>query len=109
MVEEFERPRPAPDDGEAIRAIQQGILNGLRQGKSFSTAHHEGGTRIRLVGDVFVVADYGESEERAEFRSDESFLARLREFYDWESRRDWHPHPAPELEVWRFIEKQVRD
>jgi hypothetical protein len=92
---------------EAIRVIQEGILDALREGKSFSTVHKEGGTNIRLPGDVFVFADYGESSDREEFASPEAFLARLRKFYDWESRRDWYPHPAPEIEVWKYIERKL--
>jgi hypothetical protein len=97
------------DDDEAIRAIQEAILTGLRQGKCFFTAHHEGGTNIRFRGTSFVVEDYGESTDREEFSSEESFLARLRKFYDWESGREWRPHRPPEIEVWKFIERQMRD
>ena len=54
-------------------------------------------------------SEYGESDERQEFDSDEAFLARLREFYDYESRREWNPHVPPEIEAWRFIERQMRE
>jgi hypothetical protein len=96
------------DDDEAIRVIQETILSGLRGGGRFSTAHHEGGTNIRFHGMVFVIQDYGESNDREEFGSDAEFLASLRKFYDWESRRDWYPHVPPEIEAWRYIERQMR-
>jgi hypothetical protein len=97
------------DDGEAIGAIQEAILSGLRHGKSFFTANKEGGTHIRFLGTTFVLQDYGESNDREEFSSAPEFLVRLRKFYDYESRRDWSPHPPPEIEAWRYIERQMRD
>jgi hypothetical protein len=97
------------DDDEAIRVVQDAILEGLRQGKSFFTAHHEGGTNIQFLGGSFVLADYGESTDREEFSSAAEFLARLRKFYDHESRREWSPHTPPEIEAWRFIERQMRN
>ena len=109
VVREFDLAnRINKDDDEAIRLVQEAILTGLRQGKSFFTAHHEGGTHIQFLGGNFVLADYGESTDRQEFTSTEEFLARLRQFYDHESRREWSPHKPPEIEAWRFIERQMR-
>jgi hypothetical protein len=96
------------EDDAGIRAVQESILNGLRGGKSFSTAHHEGGTVIKFLQTGFVLADYGESTAREEFTSEAEFLARLRKFYDGESRRDWTPHAPPEIEAWKFIARQMR-
>ena len=107
MAQERELASHPPDD-DAIRAVQETILEGLRHGSSFFTAHHEGGTTIRFWGTSFVFQDYGESNDREEFSSSEAFLARLRQFYDWESRRDWSPHAPPELEAWRYIERQMK-
>jgi len=100
--------RASKDDDDAIRALQETILDGLRGGKKFSTAHHEGGTIISFDGHKFVLQDYGESNDREEFVADAKFLARLRKFYDWESRRDWYPHAPPEIEAWRYIERRMR-
>jgi hypothetical protein len=100
--------RVNPEEDAAICVIQEAILSALRRGKSFSTAHHEGGTNIRYLGTVFVIQDYGESNDREEFADADKFLARLRQFYDWESRRDSYPHAPPEEEAWRFIERQLR-
>jgi hypothetical protein len=96
------------EDLAAIRVIQDAILAAMRQGKSFFTAHKEGGTNIKFVGDRFVLQDYGESDDREEFKSEEIFLARLRQFYDWPSSRDRYPHKAPELDVWNFIQRELR-
>lgn len=109
IAREFELAhRVNPEEDAAIRVIQDSILTALRRGKSFSTAHHEGGTNIRWVGAVFVLQDYGESNDREEFTDAENFLLRLRKFYDWDSRRDDYPHAPPEVEAWRFIERQLR-
>jgi hypothetical protein len=97
------------DDDEAIRAVQESILDGLRNGKSFFTANKEGGTTIRFLDEKFVLQDYGESNDREEFSSSAEFLIRLRKFYYYESRRDWSPHAPPEIEVWKYIEREMRD
>ncbi len=99
---------PTKEEPAAVTEVQQRILQAMRQGKSYATAHHEGGTNIRFIGSRWVLQDYGESEERQEFTSDQDFLERLRTFYDWESRRDWYPHAPPEIEAWRYIERQLR-
>jgi hypothetical protein len=109
IAREFELAhRVNPQEEAAIRVIQETILQGLRGGQRFSTAHHEGGTNIRFLGPVFVLQDYGESNDREEFPSSAEFLARLRKFYDGEARRDWYPHAPPELEAWRFILSEMR-
>jgi hypothetical protein len=99
---------PREEDLAAIRKIQEAILEGMRRGKGFFTASHEGGTNVELVAGRFVFQDYGESDEREESTSDADFLARIRKFYDWPARYDWLPHPPPELEVWKFIERELR-
>lgn len=110
IAQERERANRTPTTEElaAVSEVQQAILQAMRQGKSYATAHHEGGTNIRLIGSRWVLQDYGESDEREEFTSGTAFLERLRKFYDWESRRDWYPHTPPEIEAWRYIERQLR-
>jgi hypothetical protein len=95
------------EDEAPIRAVQQAVLEELRKGKSFRTAHHEGGTRIYFDGRRFVKSTCGEEQSRQVFDSEDQILAFIRSFYDWESRRDAYPHRPPELEVWRFIRKEL--
>ncbi len=109
IARETELANRVNHDDEAVRVIQEAILSGLRHGKSFFTANKEGGTHIRFLGTGFVLQGYGESNDREEFSSAPEFLARLRKFYDYESRRDWSPHAPPEIEVWKYIERQMRD
>ena len=98
------------EDPLPIRQVQMAILEGLRKDKkSFRTAHHEGGTRMFFDGRDFVKETYGEEQSRKVLSTDEEMLECLRELYDWESRRDTFPHRQPELEVWRFIQRELLD
>jgi hypothetical protein len=100
--------QPLPkEDQAAILAIQEAIVERLRQGKYFFTASKEGGTHIKWIRDRFVFQDYGESDDREEFTAVAPFFERLRKFYDWESRYEWLPHTPPEIEVWRFIDREL--
>jgi len=106
-VESIRELPPLPEDRAAICAVQDSIIGRVRGGERFFTAHKEGGTNISWVGDRFVFQDYGESEDREEFTSNDLFLERLRKFYDWRAGYDWLPHAPPELEAWRFIEREL--
>jgi hypothetical protein len=59
------------------------------------------------MGDRFVFQDYGESDDREEFTSVAPFFERLRKFYDWKACDDWLPPTPPEIEVWRFIDREL--
>lgn len=95
------------EDEAAIRAIQQAILAALRNGKRFGTAHHEGGTRLYFSGAAFVKEEFGMEESLTNFAGDEDMLTCLRNFYDWESRKATYPHKPPELDVWKFIQREL--
>jgi hypothetical protein len=76
-------------------------------GKRFATAHHEGGTRLYFKGTKFVREDFGLEESLTEFSTDGEMLTCLRNFYDWESRKGTYPHRPPELDVWKFIQREL--
>jgi hypothetical protein len=97
-----EKEDPAP-----VTALKQEILAALRNGRSFRTAHHEGGTSIYFDGKTFVCAEYGEVESFKTLGTDDDALDRVRQLYDWESRKGSFPHRPPELEVWVFIQRQL--
>lgn len=97
------------EDPKPIAAIQQDILAALRAGKVFRTSHKEGGTTLSFRGSSFLREDYGEEPNRRTYPTDEAMLVCLRNFYDWESRRDIYPHRPPELDVWNYIRNQLRD
>ncbi|MFO1502076.1 MAG: hypothetical protein U1G07_27505 [Verrucomicrobiota bacterium] len=92
----------------SVEAVQQAIVAAMKAGASFATAHKEGGTNIRWLGGRFVRADYGESEERREFRSEAEFLQFLRQFYDWETSRNTYPAKVSDLAAWRLILRLLR-
>jgi hypothetical protein len=97
-----EKEDPAP-----VMALKKEILAELRNGKSFRTAHHEGGTYIYFDGKTFVHSTYGEEESLKALGTDDEALDCIRELYDWESRKGSYPHPPPELDVWGFIQRQL--
>jgi hypothetical protein len=88
--------------------LQAMILDGMRQGATFSTAHKEGGTVIRYIENRWVRSDYGESDAYEIFRTPESFLAFLRQFYDFETSRNNWPNKVPEATAWRLIYRHLR-
>jgi hypothetical protein len=89
-------------------AVQRHVLQALREGACFRTAHKEGGSVISWRGGRFVRQDYGESDARETFAEEAAFLAFLRRFYDWETQRGI-PGGAPgELERWRLIARLLR-
>jgi hypothetical protein len=106
-VDEEARRAAEKEDMAPVEALKQEILAELRNGKSFRTAHHEGGTSIYFDGKTFVHSTYGEEESLNALGTDEEALASIRQLYDWESRKGSFPHPPPELEVWKFIQQQL--
>jgi hypothetical protein len=97
-----EKEGPAP-----IIALKQEILTALGNGRSFRTAHHEGGTTIYFDGKAFVCSEYGEVEFFKVLGTEDEAVDCMRELYDWESRKGSFPHRPPELEVWGFIQRQL--
>ena len=97
----------APEDTEAIAAVQQEIVAALKRGMRFATAHKEGGSTIGFHLGGFYREDYGEDPASIRY-SEADFLTAIRSFYDWDSRRDHYPHRPPELDVWKFILGQLR-
>ena len=97
-----EKEDPAP-----VAALKHEILEDLRDGASFRTSHHEGGTTIYFDGKAFVRSEYGEQTSSKVLSTDEETLDCIEALYDWESRKDTFPQRPPELEVWRFIQRQL--
>jgi hypothetical protein len=95
------------EDPAPILALKQEVLAELRKGKSFRTAHSEGGTIINFEDGTFVRSQYGETESREVLGTEDGALSSIRGLYDWESRKDSYPHRPPELEVWKFIQRQL--
>ena len=102
MARQVEDPAP-------IAALQREVLDGLRAGMVFFTAHKEGGTHLKFDGQLFIRADYGEEPNTyATYTHEADMLACLRTFFDWDARRDWYPHHPPEQLVWQYIRSQLR-
>lgn len=93
--------------------LQALILEAMRGGATFSTAHKEGGTNIYYRENMWVRSDYGDSDDYEIFHRPEDFLAALRRFYDhFVSRNTPPPHApvqlAPESTAWRLIYRHLR-
>jgi hypothetical protein len=106
LEKEARRAAEKEDLAPAI-AIKQQILSEMRNGKSFRTIHHEGGTTIYFDGKSFIRSEYGEQESNEVLGTEDEVLRDIRALYDWESRKDSFPHPPPERDVWLFIQKQM--
>jgi len=92
-----------------VVALQGKVLDALRGGMGFFTAGKEGGSHLFHDGKVFRRNDYGDEPAPSAVYADEaSMIDCLRRFYDWEARKDACPHPKPELEVWQYIQGQLR-
>ncbi len=88
-------------------AIQRTILERMRAGDSYTTAHKEGGTNISWRGPLlglfgsghFLRADYGQSDTVQTFDDDAPFLVFLRQFFDWEARAHCYPDQPPDADA----------
>lgn len=96
------------EDPEPVLALQKTVIAGLRAGQSFHSGHKEGWTSICFDGRTFIRFDEGENPKTERYATEAKVLICVRNFYDWESRRDTFPHRPPEVEVWKYILKQLR-
>jgi len=103
-----EQARAAEAHLTDVPAVQRAILEALRHGATYATAHKEGGTNIAYQRGRFVRVDYGESPSREEFHDEAAFLAFLRKFYDWETSRSCYPEKIPEYDAWKLILRLLR-
>lgn len=92
---------------DEVTTIQQTILQAMRDGATYSTAHKEGGAVIRFHARRFVYAEYGDYETRREFASDTEFLAFLREFFEYRIVRPAGSAAVSEADAWRQILQQL--
>ena len=96
-------PLPSP-----IAALQAAILAALRKGDTMRTSDHCGTTKLFFDGSQFVREDCGELPQVIHYPTDEAMLTCLRKFYDYPSRSHCFPHRPPELDVWLYIQRQLR-
>ncbi len=105
MAKEAEERR---EDPGPVLDLQKAVIAGLRAGQSFHSCHKEGWTSICFDGRTFIRFDEGENPKTERYSTEAKVLVSVRNFYDWESRRDTYPHRPPEVEVWKYILKQLR-
>ena len=95
-------------DAAPIEALQQEILAAIRAGKRFSNSHKEGSTCIYFNGHNFIRRDEGDDPQTIIYKTEAEFLKAMRNFHEWEARRDTYPHYPPELAIWQFIQSKLR-
>ena len=96
------------EDPGPILELQKAVIAGLRAGQSFHSSHKEGWTSICFDGRTFIRFDEGENPKTERYSTEAKVLVSVRNFYDWETRRETYPHRPPEVEVWKYILKQLR-
>jgi hypothetical protein len=100
---ELEAKSQPAEDPAAIRELQNLVVEALRAGKTYRSAHHEGGTILSFDGTYFVQEEYGEEPSLTKYATGEQMLAFLRRFFDWDACKESFPHRPPELEIWKYI------
>jgi len=100
--------RAVADDPASVAALQNEIIDALRAGMGFFTAHKEGGSHLFFDGTAFRRTDYGDAVDRCEiYPTDTAMIDALRRFYGWDARRAAYPHPVSELQVWAYIRSRL--
>jgi hypothetical protein len=108
VLEQLEATAPVENQAPHV-AVQNEVLAALRAGRKFHLASKEGGTILSFHNEAFIRTDYGEEPRHEVFPTGDAMLACLRHFYDWSSRQGTYPHRTPEFDVWRYIQRQLRD
>ncbi|MBL8841996.1 MAG: hypothetical protein JNL90_10785 [Planctomycetes bacterium] len=90
-----------------VGKVQQSILQAMRDGATFSTAHKEGGAVIRFDGRRYEHGEYGDHDRLRHFSGDAEFLSFLRRFFDYETSSHVWPARVPEAHAWRLILRRL--
>lgn len=97
----------AEQELDSVVKIQQAILAAIKRGSSFGTSHKEGGTKIYWTQPNFVRSDYGDFPDQRLFVDEVEFLNMLRQFYDWDIKRNNVREPLSEIDSWRLIMRRM--
>lgn len=92
---------------DSVAAVQQAIIDGMKNGGSFGTSHKEGGTNIYWRVDQFVRSDYGDYSNVKKFRHEAKFLKMLWNFCQFDVTRSSGKRTLPELDVWKLILRRM--
>ncbi len=98
---------PTPEDLQAIAALQNQILSTIQRGGRFLSSNKEGNTSFHYQSGGYVRLDEGDYPDRIRFADETAFLKAVRQFFDWNAKRDTYPHSPPEVEVWNYIFNQI--
>ena len=92
---------------DSVSSIQQIIVERMKRGATFSTAHKEGGTILKWLDGRFIRSDYGENPDLIKFADETEFLKALRQFYDWDTSKALYPSKASDFDAWKLILRKL--
>jgi hypothetical protein len=107
LGERVAEAQSAESDLREVAGIQRKIVEALRQGATYSTAHKEGGTRIGYSGGAFYQEDFGDNPAKHRFEDEATFLRSLRRFFDWEISRGNPSGVIAEEVAWILILRRL--
>lgn len=102
-----EAREPSPEDLQAIAALQKQILGAIQRGGRFLSSNKEGNTSFHYSAGKYKRVDEGDYPDMVVFADETAFLKAVRQFFDWNAKRDTYPHSPPEVDVWNFIFNQI--
>lgn len=94
---------------DSIAALQNAIVEGMKQGGTYGTSHKEGGTNIYWRVDRFVRSDYGDYPDLKNFTSEADFLKMLWNFCQFDVKRHAGKQGLSELDTWKLILRRMND
>ncbi len=94
--------------GEDPAPLKAQVLEMVRRGKYFRRCHKEGCNTLLCRGGRFLRVDEGDFEGQVEYAGEEEFLTAVRNFFEWDARKDIWPHVPPESKIWRCAIDQMQ-
>ncbi len=111
LLDRYRELRDAASRAEAhldsVAAIQRDIVSAMQRGGTFSTSHKEGGTTIYWHHGVFIRSDYGDDPDHINYRDEEEFLQKLRQFCEWDVTRHAGEEKYSDLDTWKLIRRRL--
>jgi hypothetical protein len=92
---------------DSVAAIQRDIVSAMQRGGTYATSHKEGGTTIYWRHGVFIRSDYGDDPDHINYRDEEEFLQKLRQFCEWDVTRHAGAEKYTDLETWKLIRRRL--
>lgn len=92
---------------DSVAAVQRDIVSAMQRGGTYSTSHKEGGTTIYWRHGVFIRSDYGDDPDHINYRDEDEFLQKLRQFCEWDVTRHAGVEKYSDLDTWKLIRRRL--